>query len=183
MPPVVPDAQLLTLLIRRAMQRGIPAEDAEDIVLRGYHKASAHFDPDKGAFEALYMRIVDNDCRYFWRNWQRRERRDLRLLQEPGIRSGSLAEERAVAHQRRLLEALETDERRVFATWALQRHLPRGKLVAADAARSLDMSVSEWENAKRRLKAKIQRILDSWGIRPRDLFSVEDDERPRQRTG
>lgn len=179
MPPVV-DTQLLELLVRRAMQRGIPAEDAEDIVLRGYHKATAHFDPDRGSFEALYIRIVDNDCRYFWRTWQRRERRDLRLLNEPGIRRESAAEERAEANQRRLLDALEPDERQIFATWALQRHLPRGQLGAADAARSLGVTVREWENAKRRLKNKIERILEASGLRPRDLFSVEDDERPKQ---
>jgi len=174
------DTQLLELLIRRAMQRGIPAEDAEDIVLRAYHKATVHFDPEKGSFEALYLRIVDNDCRYFWRTWQRRKRRDLRLLNEPGIRPGSRAEERAAANQRRLLEALDPDERRIFATWALQRHLPRGRLRADDAARSLGITVADWENAKRRLKKKIARTLDEWGLEPRDLFSVEDDERPKQ---
>lgn len=176
-----PSVALLELLIRRAMARGIPAQDAEDIVLRSYHKTAAAFDPKRGSFDALYMRVVDNECRFWWRTRQRQERRELRLVHEgwwePRPTEGA---ERAHGNQRRLLDALDDDERRVFGTWALQRHLPRGRLKADDAAETLGMTVRDWENAKRRLKNRISGLLESWGLAPRDLFSVEDDERPRQ---
>ena len=64
--------------------------------------------------------------------------------------------------------------------WALQKHLPRGTLKALDAASALGVSVAEWENAKRRLRARIGKLLDDWGMAPRDFFSLEDDERPKR---
>jgi DNA-directed RNA polymerase specialized sigma24 family protein len=177
-PPV--SAALLTRLIRVAMGRGLPAPDAEDVVLRCYTPVSTAFDPKRGSFGALYHRAVENACRGWWR--QRRRQPVLRLVGEPSVapRVRPPAEERATANQERLIAALGPQERRVFATWALQRHLPRGRLTAKDAARSLDISVSEWENAKRRLRTRITKLLDDWGLEPRDLFSVEDDERPRR---
>jgi len=166
------------------MARGVAAEDAEDIVLRCYHRVADRFDPDRGSFEALYLKAVDNECRFFWRTWQRREKRHLQLVHEPEVtpnrsRTGA---ERAEKNQRRLLEALSPSERKAFATWALQRHLPRGRLNAAGASRSLGLTVREWENAKRRLKTRIAALLDEWGMTPRDLFSLEDDERPTRST-
>lgn len=174
-----PDRRFLEHLIRRAMQRGIPAEDAEDIVVRAWERAVAGFDPDRGSFEPYWATLVDTDCRYHWRTWQRRQQRDLRLLHEPRDPVEAAARERAAANQERLVEALNDEERAVFATWALQRHLPRGTLDAEAAARSLGIATSEWENAKKRLRTRINRLLDAWGLAPRDLFSVDDDERPK----
>ena len=176
----VPDPRFLEHLIRRAMQRGIPAEDAEDIVVRAWERATATFDPDRGSFEPYWARLVDTDCRYFWRTWQRRSRRDFRLVHEPNHPSTAEARERAASNQQRLLEAFDDQERAIFATWAMQKHLPRGVLKASDAARHLQLSVGEWENAKRRLRTRIHRLLDAWGLQPRDLFSVDEDERPRR---
>ena len=176
-----PSKALLELLIRRAMARGVPGEDAEDIVLRSYHKVAAQFDPARGSFEALYMATVDNECRYFWRTWQRQQKRTLRLVREPGAASTNpRTAELAVNRQRQLLAALDDTERSVFSTWALQRHLPRGTLKAAEAAQSLQMTAPQWENAKRRLKTRITSLLTEWGLAPRDLFSLEDDERPQR---
>lgn len=174
-----PDRRFLELLIRRAMQRGISAEDAEDIVVRAWERAVAGFDPGRGSFEPYWATLVDTDCRYHWRAWQRRQQRDLRLLHEPRDPVAAAARERAAANQERLVEALSEEERAVFATWALQRHLPRGTLDAEAAARSLGVAASEWENAKKRLRTKINRLLETWGWAPRDLFSVDDDERPK----
>lgn len=177
-----PSVELLELLIRRAMARGLPVQDAEDVVSRSYDRVAASFDPDRGSFEALYMKVVDNECRYFWRTWQRKRARVLELVRTTDLtpQRSTGAAERAGEHQRRLLEALTEDERRVFATWSLQRHLPRGTLKAAEAAASLGLTVREWENAKRRLRTRISHLLDAWGLHPRDLFSLEDDERPQR---
>ena len=179
-----PSAAFLELLVRRCMARGVAAEDAEDIVLRCYHRVADRFDPDRGSFEALYLKAVDNECRFFWRTWQRREKRHLQLVHEPEVtpnrsRTGA---ERAEKNQRRLLEALSPSERKAFATWALQRHLPRGRLNAAGASRSLGLTVREWENAKRRLKTRIDGLLAAWDMSPHALFSLEDDERPARST-
>ena len=177
----VPDARFLEHLIRRAMQRGLPAEDAEDIVVRAWERAAATFDPDRGSFEPYWATLVDTDCRYFWRTWQRRARRDFRLINEPSDPSTAQARERAAENQQRLLDAFDERERAVFATWAMQKHLPRGTLKAPDAAKSLGVSVGEWENAQRRLRTRINQLLGAWGLQPRDLFSVEADERPRHK--
>lgn len=177
-----PTPALLQRLVRRAMSRGLSAQDAEDVVFRSYYKAAEGFDPSRGSFEHLFGAVVDNECRFFWRTWQRRERRHLRLVEDPALepRPDAPGAELAAARQKELLAALTEDERTLFSTWALQRHLPRGRLTAKEAAARLDISVSEWENAKRRLKLKVTKLLDNWGLSPRDFFSLEDDERPRR---
>ncbi len=177
-----PSPALLRALLRRAMSRGLSAQDAEDVVFRAYYKAADAYDPARGRFEHLFGAVVDNECRYFWRTAQRRQRRHLRLVVDPALERRPCSEgaERAHALQQRLLDALTEDERRVFALWALQRHLPRGRLGARDAAERLGITVSEWENAKRRLKTRIHRLLDAWGLSPHDFFSLESDERPQR---
>lgn len=179
-----PSPALLGRLVRRAMSRGLQAQDAEDVVLRSYYKAAEAYDRDRGSFEHLFGAVVDNECRFWWRTWQRSERRHLRLVVDPALeeRPETPAAERAAAQQQRLLDALTEEERRVFALWALQRHLPRGRLGAADAAARLGVTTAEWENAKRRLRTKIAQLLDDWKLSPRDFFSLEDDERPRRST-
>ena len=177
-----PSAALLELLIRRSMSRGIPAQEAEDIVVSAYHKVATHFDPSRGTFESLYMATVDNDCRFYWRSQERQRKRHLRLVEQDRLRRIPSTEgaERADRHQQELMDAFTDDEREIFALWALQKHLPRGTLKALDAASALDISVAEWENSKRRLRARIGKLLDDWGLAPRDFFSLEDDERPKR---
>lgn len=164
------------------MGRGIPPQDAEDIVVAAYHKVAQRFDPSRGSFEALYMTTVDNDCRYYWRTLERRERRHLRVVEADGItrRASHEGAERADRNQQALVDAFTDEEREIFALWALQRHLPRGTLKALDAASALGLSVSEWENAKRRLRTRITKLMDDWGLAPRDFLSLEDDERPQR---
>ena len=179
----IPSKDLLRTLVRMCLSRGLPAEDAEDVVHRSYEKASKAFDPTRGAFEALLCRVVQNECRYWWRT-QNRRRETSNLLHLPSVapaKLGPSAERQAANKQRVLLDALEPEERQVFSAWALQRHLPKGRYPASEASASLGMSVAEFENAKRRLRTKVKNVLDSQGWSPRDLFSVEEDEGPRQR--
>ncbi|TNE89936.1 MAG: hypothetical protein EP330_09950 [Deltaproteobacteria bacterium] len=178
----------LTALLRFAMSRGLSAEDAEDVVASAWEKARASYAPERGSFEALMYAVVDRDCRYQWRQRQRRRE----LLDEKVVpfatrtarRDAAVVAQQASRCQERVLERLEPEERRVFAAWALQKHLPRGQFDAAAAARSVGMDVPAFNNAKRRLGTRLLAVLAELGLEPRDLFTVDDDEGPRRtRTG
>lgn len=180
-PPPAPSLATLKALVRFAMRRGLPAPDAEDVVLRAYERCARSYDPERGTFDALLQRAVQREAATWWRDRGRRpEEPALRVVAADAGR-GIAAVELAAMNQRRLLEALTPDERRLFAMWALQRHLPQGQLVAADAARQLGLSVADYDNAKRRLRAKVLQVMASLGLDPRDFYSVADDEGPRPR--
>lgn len=172
-----PTQPLLDRMARIALGRGLPEPDAEDVVVAAWHKAVEAYEPSRGPFEALLARTVRNACTDWWRRAQtHRADGDVTTLASPT--PADL--EQVAANQRRLLEALTDDERRVFATWALQKHLPQGTLDAAAAAARLDMDVPTYNNAKRRLKDRIRRLATQWGLAPRAFFSVADDEGPRR---
>lgn len=62
-----PSRDFLASQIRWACGRGIPLQDAEDIVFDAYHRATRTFSADRGAFESYMHTIVRNDCAYWWR--------------------------------------------------------------------------------------------------------------------
>jgi RNA polymerase sigma factor (sigma-70 family) len=173
MPMSTPDRRFLAAQIRWAMGRGLPAQAAEDVVFEAWEKADAGFDPRRGSFEAYMQRIVRNDCAYWWRRQQREQRSASQLRVLPPPDDGSTAE-RAAQNQARLLEALEPEERAIFAAWALQKHLGKGQLTSSDLSRSLGLPLSEYENAKRRLRGRLQRLLTRFGWSARDLLFGED---------
>ena len=174
MTPPTPDRQFLTAQIRWALSRGLPNQVAEDVVFDAYEKAASSFDPRLGSFEAYMQRVVRNDCAYWWRKRGRadRARAHLRLLPEA---PDALALERAAQHQQALLDALDPDERSIFSAWALQKHLGKGQLTSAQMSRSLGLSLTQYENAKRRLGTQLQRLLSKLGITVADLLHGEDD--------
>lgn len=174
-----PTRSLLDRMARIALSRGLPEPDAEDVVVTAWQKAVAAWTPERGAFEALLARVVQRESVEWWRRARRQP------VVEPGTVELVTAPppvdlERIAENQRRLLDALSAEERRVFATWALQKHLPQGQLDAAGAAGRLGMSVADYNNAKRRLKDKIHRLANQWGLAPRAFFSVAEDEGPRR---
>lgn len=179
MKPPVPDAVLLADQVRWVMGRGLPAQDAEDLVVVAWEKASAAWDPGRGPFPALLRTVVRNDAAYWWRTHARRERAlgELRLVREPA--DGRAAEVAAV-RQEALLDALAPEERRVFHAWALQKHLGRSTLPAETAGRSVGMDAKTFENAKRRLKDRLVRVLGQLGFSARDVLYGDDDV---ERTG
>jgi DNA-directed RNA polymerase specialized sigma24 family protein len=124
--------------------------------------------------------VVRNECIDWWRAAQQAPTPSGQLELVAAPTAASM--EQVAANQRRLLDALDPDERRLFATWALQKHLPQGTLDAAGAAARLGLDVRSYNNAKRRLRDKIRRLAAAWGLAPRAFFSVADDEGPR-RTG
>ena len=174
-----PTQAQLRKMARIALSRGLPEEDAEDVVAASWHKAVAAYSADRGGFEALLARIVQREAIEWWRRNKRRPRVEpgrLELLESPTLPDLGQVE----ANQRRLLDSLSPDERRVFTTWALQKHLPQGALDAAGAAARLGMTVPEFNNAKRRLKSRIVKLAETWGLPPRAFFSVAEDEGPRK---
>jgi DNA-directed RNA polymerase specialized sigma24 family protein len=176
-----PDRELIEGAVRAALRRGVPAADAEDIAVSAWEKASASFVPARGEFGALYQRVVQTAIVDWWRQiGRRRETPSVSAWTLPAPVPSSTLED-VMRNQERLLAALTEDERRVFATWALQKHLPQGGLTAERAAASLRMSTADYENAKRRLKAQILRLAEQWQLAPADFFSCVEGEGPRRK--
>ncbi|MCP5068222.1 MAG: hypothetical protein GY946_16795 [bacterium] len=163
----IPSKETLARMVRVALARGVPAEEAEDVVHAAWVKASASFDSKRGHFIALFRTIVERDAVSWWR----RSRRVVVGLPNEPRSAQPPVHDPSTTHQARLLQALDADERDVFAVWALQKHLPRGTMDATRAARSLGMSVSDYDNAKKRLARKIRRVLTTLALEPADLFS------------
>ena len=171
-------------LIGRVMRRGVPRSDAEDIVLHAYEKAAPVHDPARGSLESLLHRTVDRDTVDWWRRNRAWSKVAQRLSAQADVVQlhvvDPAAQRRAHGHQQALLERLSPQERKVFAAWALQRHLPQGELTASRAAATLGVSVPEYNNAKKRLARRVRVVLDELGLTPRDLWTVAEDEGPRR---
>jgi len=179
MPPTLTRAAVRAL-VHRALKHGVPREEAEDIVARSWERAAPRHDPSRGSLEALLHRAVQREAIDWWRDRQRWQRVQERLGAEPS-RAALPISAQADANQRKLLERLDDQERRIFAAWALQKHLPQGSFDAERAAQSVGLSVSEFNKAKKRLKTRIQRTLQDLGLETRELWSVAANEGPRRK--
>lgn len=174
-----PSPQALRRVVRAALRRGIPPADAEDLAVASWERAAVRFDPDRGRFDVFYERVARSQISEWWRQRVRSPEVPLVAAAIAAVPSERLEE--VHANQQRLLDALGPEERRLFTTWALQKHLPQGQLTAPRAAELLGLSVAELNNAKRRLVTRIRRLAQDWGLSPRDFFSVEEREGPRRR--
>jgi DNA-directed RNA polymerase specialized sigma24 family protein len=172
LPP--PKRDFLKRQIRWAMGRGLPAQAAEDVVFEAWHKAAETFDKRRGSFEAYMQRIVRNKCTDWWRRESSVERAHNHLRLVPASRE-SRREERASRHQTALLAALDPSELAVFNAWALQRHLGKGRVTSRDMSQSLGMAPADYENAKRRLRTRIETLMTDFGWSVRSLLHGEDD--------
>jgi len=179
MPPPLTRAAVRGL-VHRALKHGVPREEAEDIVARSWEKVGPTYDPSRGSLEALLNRVVEREAIDWWRDrkrWQRvqeRLRAESNVVQLPASGAGD-------ENQRLLLDRLDEQERRIFATWALQKHLPQGSFGAERAADTVGLTVSEFNNAKKRLRTRISTILQELGLEARDLWSVAANEGPRRK--
>ncbi len=179
--PPQPSTALLRRMTRAALSRGVPPEDAEDIVVASWEQAAAKWDPKRGDFAPFAVRIVQRKSIDFWRRRATHpERPASPHLALVASESPSTQLEQVAANQRRLLQALTPQDRKVFKVWALQKHLPQGRLDARKAADMLGITVSTFNNAKRRLRTRILGLAAEWGLAPRAFFSVQDDEGPRK---
>ena len=179
MPPTL-NRVAVRSLVRCAMKRGVPREEAEDIVAQCWEKASNDYQSDRGAFEALLNRMVERAAIDWWRDRKRWERVQARLKAEPRLVSQPTSPA-AESNQRLMLEKLTVEERRLFAAWALQKHLPQGSFSAKQVAETVDIPLSELNNAKKRLKTRIVNILNELGLETRELWSVAANEGPRRK--
>lgn len=166
-----PDPDFLQQLVRYALGRGVPPQVAEDIVFEAWERGSSAFDPSKGTFEALLQTSVRNATASYWRS-ERRKQRVVEALVPPS--SDTRNEERADARQVELLSALGPEERKVFAAWALQKHLGKGRVTSAGISASIGLETADFENAKRRLRARLLVLLNQFGWTTRGLIHGED---------
>ncbi len=119
-----PSPQVLRRVVRAALRRGIPDADAEDLAVAAWERAAARFDPRRGRFDAFYARVAQREIAQWWRDRARSP--EVRLAGEASAPTPTRRLEQVHANQQRLLEALSPVERSLFATWALQKHLPQG---------------------------------------------------------
>jgi DNA-directed RNA polymerase specialized sigma24 family protein len=166
-----PTRAFLTAQIRWARGRGLPAQVAEDVVFESWQHASHHFDASRGLFEPFMQQVVRRRCAYWWRQQGRTQRVQTHLQAVPrGEPLAWVDREQAAAHQEALLAALKPDERQVFGAWALQKHMGKGRIQSAEAAASIGLAPKDYENAKRRLKSRLQRLIDGFGWSTSDLL-------------
>lgn len=174
MAPPTPSRDFLAAQVRWAMGRGLPPEAAEDVVHASWEKAVQGFDPRLGSFEAYMQKVVRNACAYWWRDHGRTRRATAALRLVPS-EADTARQQRAADHQEAILEALSEEERRIFAAWALQKHLGKGRVTSEDMSRSLGLDARAYENAKRRLKDQLGRLLDRFGWSVHELLFGERD--------
>jgi len=175
-PPL--DRELLAREVRYACGRGLPVQEAEDLVFEAIQRVRERFDPARGAFATLLRAAVRNACAGWWRRRARTDRvhADLAHLPPPDRERAR----RAQRNQARLFEALDDEEQRIFSAWALQKHLGKGRVTSTDIGASLGMDVVTYENAKRRLKGRLRRLLQERGWTVADVLYGESDV---ERTG
>ncbi|MCB9672512.1 MAG: hypothetical protein H6736_11805 [Alphaproteobacteria bacterium] len=151
--------------MRYAMGRGLPAQVAEDVVFGAWEKARKRHDPAKGTIEALMRTIVRDDCAYWWRTVDRDRRlhEHLKAVEPATPTTGEV-------RQMELIEALSEEERSVFAAWALQKHLGKGRVRAEEVGASIGLDATGFENAKRRLKGRLHGLLAELGWSVQELF-------------
>ncbi|MBX2796316.1 MAG: hypothetical protein KTR31_01565 [Myxococcales bacterium] len=164
-----PDRALLAQQIRWACGRGIPVQVAEDLVFEAVERTRASWEPARGPYAGYLHAAVRNACTGWWRRRAIDQRAKTRLSWTARSADGAQLE-RAERKQRALLDALDDEERRIFSAWALQKHLGKGQITSVEVSRSLDLEVSAYENAKRRLKARLHRLLDELGWEVADVL-------------
>ena len=167
----VPTSDFLASQVRWAMGRGLPAQVAEDVVFEAWERASRGYDGDRGGFEPYMQTAVRNACAYWWRSQKRAEQQQAQLRLVSDIEDASVGE----GQQQQLLAALTEEERAVFAAWALQKHLGKGRVSSAAMGQSLGLDAASYDNAKRRLKDQLHRLLHRFGWTSADLFTGEAD--------
>ncbi|MEN0061155.1 MAG: sigma factor [Myxococcota bacterium] len=165
---------ILARQLRWAMGRGLPPQEAEDVVFEAFERARRSFDAERGAFDTYVHALVRNACASWWRRRQTRERvhQHLRLLAPLEAAPDPPA---AAAYQARIVDALDDDEREVFMAWAMQKHVGKGQRTSEEWATSLGLTKVQYENAKRRLKVRLNGLLEEFGWSVAQLLHGVDD--------
>lgn len=164
-------SQMARRLFSTALRHRATVEEAEDLVQETMQVALERpdwfeqgRDPIPAMRSILKNRLID---RRRHQSMRRRKEPMLRLVKPDPDPEDLLERSRASDLRRAFLAQLDPDERRLFQTWLLQR---RGDLPGPKAAASLDLTVSAYEAAKKRLRRRCHRILQDLELDPADLF-------------
>jgi hypothetical protein len=114
------EAALWRSLMVRALRRGVPREEAEDLAGQAFAKALEGFAPERGSFEAFCGTIHANLLRNWWRDCKPTEPWDDQAHERPAPDDQHAAvvdeEERAMYRDiaARILAVLDPDEAALF---------------------------------------------------------------------
>ncbi len=166
--------ELTRLLLRHAQFLGATAEEAEDLThdaLAVFHGDPDWFDPRRGSLKAALKSVITNRYRDLVRRSGRGAlvKRRLRLVTVDDSPSVAQEVERRVrtSNRARLISSLSADERALFQAWLLQR---QDDLDGTMAARSVGLSLREYENHKKRLRRRCKKLLEELGMDAADLM-------------
>ncbi|MBX2803571.1 MAG: hypothetical protein KTR31_38185 [Myxococcales bacterium] len=172
--------QLIRRLVATALRLGASVEEAEDLVQDTLEVVCADpgwFDRSRGSLITALTTVLRNRFIDRRRHDQvhRRATPHLRLLEPPSATPDqAVAAAEARARRKLFLAQLTQEERALFGAWLKQ---DRRMLQAQEAAASLGMRVSDYDNAKKRLRRRCRWILLQLEIETHDLFGPEGGAR------
>lgn len=169
----VPWRDLARQLVGFARHLGASLEEAEDIAQDALQHVAANpdwFDPERGSLATVLKTVVRNALsnRRRHRQVQQRAKPVLALVaNRDASPDQALHADQASSLRRRVLGLLEPEERATFRTWLRQRSR---EIDARQAAKDLSMTVPAYEAAKKRLRRRLARALETLDLAPTDLF-------------
>jgi len=166
--------ELTRLLLRHARFLGATFEEAEDLThdaLAVFHGDPDWYDPRRGSLKAALKSVITNRYRDLVRRSGRGAlvKRRLRLVTATDTPAADHEVERRHRsnNRARLLAALSVEERSLFQAWMLQR---QEDVDGVQAAKSLGLSLRDYENHKKRLRRRCKKLLEELGMEPADLM-------------
>lgn len=167
---------LIRRLIAAGLRLGATVEEAEDLVQDTLETVLADpgwFDRSRASLATALTAVLRNRFIDRRRHDQVHHRATprLRLLEPPpDPPDRAVAASEARARRALFLTQLSPDERALFRAWVQQS---RRLIQAQEAAASLGMRVSDYDNAKKRLRRRCRRILLELQLEAHDLFGPE----------
>lgn len=165
-----PDAAMIARLYRHARWLGARQEQADDLVQDALERLSRQptwHDPARGSVETLLRIFIQSRLRDQAKQVATRTRIHGRLTVVSTLPSphAAIATSAADAARQKLYAALGDEMQQVFAAWVRQKEGERAVALAAE----LDLSVAEFEAAKKRLRRRLKQLLQELDMSPADL--------------
>ncbi|MGA9118696.1 MAG: sigma factor [Bacteroidota bacterium] len=152
--------QLFDSLVHYAHGKGVPFEDAEDLVASAIESAVKKFDPERGKFQALCTTAVSNLIKNFWRNRKPGDNGiDPDTLEDSQWAKLFFEDEETKVMKRRIAQImtkLDGNERAFLEQLQLVIE-EMGDPAVSEAARRLDLPAAKGWDLLRKIRRKVQR--------------------------